>query len=346
MKNKILLIGFGGTISMVPNEQGALAPALSTDQLVDRAPGLKSANAVLTVKQLLNKDSTELTPEDWKLLIDEIVVAQKQYDGILVAHGTDTMAYSATATAISIGKNLRVPVVFTGSQLPIIEPGTDAQSNLERSMNAVLQAIEAKIIEVMIVFDDRVLRGARTIKVDESRFDAFDSPAFPRLADITAVGAFFSPSSIRSSDIGKVDAAVSTSFDKGIIGIDTRPGLLPGIIKDIIRSPKCTGLVLKSLGAGNVPVEGKYSLLPAIKEAIALNKPVILATKFVGGKVVPGLYESGRAALEAGAGHSGDMTDVATEVKLMWLMGKGITKPSEVNKAMLESVIGEISEQK
>lgn len=341
--NKILLIGFGGTISMVPNEHGALAPALSTDELVSKVPGLLAIKVDLTVKQLLNKDSSELTPEDWQLLIAEIASAHDHFDGIVVAHGTDTMAYSATAVSISLGDAAAIPIVFTGSQLPMVEPGTDAQANLERAMNVAKQAIEENICETMIVFDDRVLRAVRAIKIDESRFDAFDSPAYPRLADITATQTLFSPSSRHGTESSRKPLEPKMNFETGVISIDARPGLRPEIVSDIIRSPQCSALVLKSLGAGNVPVEGEYSLLPVIKQAVESGKPVILATKFVGGKVVPGLYESGRAALEAGAGHSGDMTDVATEVKLMWLMGQGIRTPKEVNIAMQKPYVGEVS---
>ena len=340
---KIGLIGFGGTIAMVPNADGALAPAQSAEQLVEHAPGLKELGASLEVIQLSNKDSTNLNPSDWQLLIKKVIELQSKYDGLIITHGTDTMAYTSTALALALDNSLQKPIIFTGSQLPIIDPGTDAQPNLERSMKTIIEAIEAGIREVMIVFGDKVLRASRSIKTNEARFDAFDSPAWPPLAIITATGAQFNAMANQSRP-KPGDSEIKNKFDTGIVSIDVRPGLEPEVVWAITESDRCTALILKSLGAGNVPSEGKYSLIPVIESTVKNGKPVIIATKFIGGRVVPDIYETGQAPLKVGAGHSGDMTDVATEVKLMWLVGQGITDPAAVKQAMLKSYIGEISQ--
>ena len=327
---------------MVPNAAGALEPATSADDLVKYAPGLRKLGAELDVIDLLNKDSSNLTPKDWMLLINKIYELQSKYDGIIVTHGTDTMAYTATATSLAFGPKLTLPIIFTGSQLPIIDPGTDADVNLERSMQAMIEAINRNICEVMIVFADSVLRASRTIKVSEARFDAFDSPAFPHLADITATDIVFSPLAKKGKKGPKLTAKPQNTFANGIVSIDVRPGLEPKLVAAITKSDESSSLILKSLGAGNVPSEKEYSLLPVIKDIVRAGKPEIIATKFIGGRTIPGLYEPGRAAIEAGAGHAGNMTDVAAEVKLMWLMGQGIRDPKKVNQAMLKSFVGEI----
>jgi L-asparaginase len=343
MSEKIALIGFGGTIAMVPNAEGALAPAASAEELINHVPMLREMDADLEVIQLLNKDSTNVNPVDWELLIDKIAELQNDYDGIIVTHGTDTMPYTATATAFAMGEETSVPIVFTGSQLPIIDVGTDARVNLERSMKILLEVLDEGINETMIVFSDRVLRAARTIKINEAHFNAFDSPAFAHLADLTATKTVFSPLAHRR-DGERVKVAVTPlkAFENRVVSVDLRPGLEPDMLRSITHSDYCAGLVLKSLGAGNVPTEGKYSLLPVIQETVQSGKPVIIATKFVGGKTIPEIYETGREALKVGAGHASNMTSVTAEVKLMWLMGQGIRTPEAVNAAMLRPYIGEV----
>ncbi len=343
MSKKIALIGFGGTIAMVPNEEGALAPASSADELVKHAPGLNDLGANLTVINLENKDSTNVNPKDWLVLINAIYEMHHDYDGFIVTHGTDTMPYTATATSFALAgrEALKKPVVFTGSQLPIVDPGTDARVNLERAMRILLEAVEKDISETMIVFGDRVLRASRTIKTSEARFDAFDSPAFTHLADITATPTVFSP--LAQTSLPKESSFSShKGFDNRVVSMDVSPGLKPDALRHVALSEQCSGLILKSLGAGNVPSEGEYSFIPVIEEIVASKKPVIIATKFVGGKTIPEIYETGRLALKAGAGHAGNMTDVAAEVKLMWLLSQGVKEPKLVKEHMLKSYVGEV----
>lgn len=329
---------------MIPDAKtGALVPALSADDLVRQTPSLSHLDTELDVIQLLNKDSSNLNPQDWQTLIRKIRDIYDGYDGFVVTHGTDTLANTSTATALAIGKELAKPIVFTGAQEPINKPGTDARVNLERSVMTSIEAVKEGIAEVLIVFSHRVLRAARSIKASESEFDAFQSPAQrDNLGVITATGITFSPLAFRKSDKPASKLNPKDQFANNFMSIDVRPGLGPELVSSIINSEKCGALILKSLGAGNVPDEKEYSLLPVIKEAVNLGKPVIIATKFVGGKAVPHMYGPGLAALEAGAGHSGNMTDVATEVKLSWLMGQGIKDPEAVSKHMLQSYVGEL----
>ncbi len=342
MSEKIALIGFGGTIAMVPNAEGALSPATSAEELVEHAPGLRQMGDALDVIQLVNKDSTNINPADWQLLIDKVAELQTEYDGFMVTHGTDTMPYTATALALAFAERLPKPIIFTGSQLPIIDRGTDARVNLERSMKILLEVLDQGILETMVVFSDKVLRAARTVKINEASFDAFDSPAFPHLANMTATQTVFSPLAYHGDRQNATAVVPKREFESGIVSLDVRPGLEPDVLRTITGSSHCAALILKSLGAGNVPSEGKYSLLPVIRETVESGKPVIIATKFVGGKTIPQIYETGREALKVGAGHAGNMTSVAAEVKLMWLMGQGLRSPQEINEAMLRPYVGEV----
>ncbi len=344
MSEKIALIGFGGTIAMAPNAEGALEPAFTADQLVDQAPGLRKLGVDLDVIQLSNEDSTDLAPEDWQLLIGKVAELHSQYDGLIVTHGTDTMPYTATALALALGEDLSLPIIFTGAQETMDTPGTDARVNLERSMKVMLRALEECVTETMIVFSNKVLRATRTIKINESSYDAFDSPGFPHLSNLTAGNIFFNSMARRKSNMG-FSLLPRDQFDSGVVSIDTKPGLRPENVRALTQSETCSALILKSLGAGNVPSKrAEYSLLPVITETVEAGKPVILATKFVGGRTRPEIYAPGRAALESGAGHAGNMTDVAAEVKLMWLMGQGVTDPEKVKRAMLVPYSGEVDQ--
>lgn len=328
---------------MVPNQHGFLSPAQSAEELVALAPKLKLIDSDLDIYQLQNKDSTNVSPEDWELLINKILELYESYDGFFITHGTDTMTHTATAVAFATSSMLNKPIVFTGAQSPISVLGTDALTNLERSLMVLNEAIEDNINEVMIVFSNRVLRASRTIKRSEFGYDAFDSPAFPNLGLINAAGIDFMPESNRNSGFFKISDAINKKFLTNIMTIDTKPGLNPKLIVEIAKSSYCDAIILRSYGAGIVPSEGKYSLIPAIKEAVNNNIPIVIATKFVGGKTVPTIYQSGQEAIKAGAILAGDMTDVATEVKLAWLMGQGIKTPDELKIALTKSLVGEIS---
>ncbi|OGY24354.1 MAG: hypothetical protein A2172_00630 [Candidatus Woykebacteria bacterium RBG_13_40_15] len=342
MKNKIAILGFGGTIAMVPNKEGTLVPAKGVDELISFVHKIKEL-ADVTLVQLENLDSTNINPTHWTKLANKIAQVYKDYDGIIVIHGTDTMAYTAGAVALAVGKALSIPVVFTGSQLPMIETGTDAPFNLENSVKTVLQAIREGIAEVMIVFSDRVLRGVRAIKTSESKFGAFDSPAFPYLAQITATGVSFSPLALKATKNKTNELKINGHFKSDILAIDLVPGLEPGILRKTIKSGNIQALLLKSLGAGNVPSIEPYSFLPLIEEVVKDGIPVLISTKFVGGKTILDLYEPGKKALEAGAIPTGDMTDVMSQVKLMWLLGKGFTSMEDLKKEILTDYVGEIS---
>jgi len=193
----------------------------------------------------------------------------------------------------------------------------------------------------MIVFGDRVLRGSRSIKTSESRFDTFDSPTFPHLGDITATGTTFAPSVFMKQDGVNID--LQPKFDSDIYCIDLVPGIKPSMLRNNIQSGECHGLLLKSLGAGNVPNLDERSLIPVITQAVELRIPVLITSKFVGGSVRPDIYEAGRTAIEAGAIPTGDMTDVTAQVKLMSALARGITDREKLASFMLTDLVGEVS---
>lgn len=366
-KRRVIILGFGGTIAMVPDSEGVLKPAKSVEEIVAIVPALKEM-ADITFQELENRDSTNINPSHWTKIAFEIARIHGQYDGIIVTHGTDTMAYTAGAVALTLGRQLQIPVVFTGSQLPLVAHGSDARFNLEWAMKTIHAACEERVCEVMIVFSDLVLRASRTVKTSEAQFRAFDSPAFPHLGRITAVGVEFIPQAFRSEGqrslvwsqtkstvVGIVPPSeepepkrmaldIQPHFQRGILAVEIVPGLEPGILLAVLREGKCQGLLLKSLGAGNVPSEDEYSILPVIRAAVQTYKvPVLVSTKFTGGRTHMDIYEPGMLALEAGAIPTGDLTDVMAQVKFMWALAQGYCSTEDLKRVINTDMVGEIT---
>lgn len=343
MKKKVLVIGYGGTIVMVVDEKKkSVVPAKHIQEILKLLPDVRNI-ADVEMDILSNKDSTNVTPDDWARLAMYIYDHNDEYDAFVITHGTNTMAYTASALTVALGSGLKKPVVITGSQLPLTEYGNDARFNFENAIKAAVLAAEQNVAEVMIVFSDLVLRGCRSLKVSESNFCAFDSPAFPAIGSITSTGIKFGPHA-RQVDLNS-PFEIKPHFNTNILSIDLTPGLLPSLLNEIIQSGRCKGVVLKSHGAGSVPTEDEYSFLPFIRKTVSEYKiPVIVATKFLGGNAIKEINdECAVLAIEAGAIPAGDLTSVMTEVKLMWILAQGSFKEDEVRERLLTDYVGEIS---
>lgn len=343
-KKKILVIGYGGTIVMVVDPvRKAVVPAEDIKSILQLVPEL-TKYADISMAILSNKDSTNIGPTDWTRLVRYIKKRYAEFDGFVVTHGTNTMSYTATALAFALGKTLAKPVVLTGSQLPLTVYGNDARFNFENAIHTAALASEQGIGEVMVVFDDKVLRACRTLKVSESSFAAFESPSFPELGDIRSTGIHLSDRAMRKKT-GRDLAEPQANFDASVLSIDLVPGLHPQPILEMMQHKLYDGLILKSHGAGSVPTEGEGSFLPLIHQlSHEYNVPVVITTKFLGGTSIKEINdEPAVLAVETGATPSGDMTDVASEVKLMWLLSHKDLTPQQVRQRITRNFIGEIS---
>lgn len=341
---KILVIGYGGTIVMVVDEvRKAVVPAKNLDEIQKLIPRLGEV-ADIEMEFLSNKDSTNVGPDDWTRLAMYIHDRLDDFDGFVITHGTNTLAYTASALAFAFGPGLSKPIIITGSQLPLTVYGNDARFNFENAVKTAVVAAEKKICEVMVVFNDVVLRASRTLKVSEASFDAFDSPAFPELGKITSTGIHFSTVARRFKPGTEMN--FQPHFFTRILSLDLTPGLMPETLESFVASGQCRGVILKSFGAGSVPTEGAYSFLPFIQKTVRQYKiPVIVSTKFLGGNVIKEINdECAVLAVEAGATPGGDMTDVATEVKLMWLLGQSVTDETKLHDAIMKGYVDEVSE--
>jgi L-asparaginase type I len=303
---------------MYRNGRGVLSPPGNPKDFLTLAPELELSE--FDFVPLLNKDSTNMIPDDWTKIAKAIYERRnKGYIGFVVAHGTDTMHFSASAVALALGNNINFPVVFTGAQTaPDVYHG-DARINLLRAFKVA----ETDIAEVVICFGDYVFRGSRAQKKDERRFEAFESPAFFPLAHITENILVTSMACKRKDKSGEIE--LKPDFASRILQVSLIPGLEPELLKPLLEQGKCEGVMLQSFGAGNVPSSDageKYSWEGFIKYARDCGKPVLITSQFPANATSHTAYEPGKAAEAAGAIPTGNMTSACATAKFRWVLAQ------------------------
>ncbi len=321
-KPSLLLLFCGGTIAMRQDMvTSALAPYLTAKDLLKSGQHLKKEFSIKT-KTITNIDSTNMQPHHWETISQTIADNYADYDGFVIAHGTDTMAYTAAALSLAL-QNLGKPVVLTGAQVPPEILGSDALINLIHAF----QVATMDFAEVAIVFGNTILRGSRSIKVSESERNAFISPVFPPLGFIR-LQPELSYANVRRRHSGMVD--LKNGFSGNVAMVKCVPGLPVKTVETLIKSG-IDGLIMESFGPGNVPNQ-ENSLLPAIKLAHDKNIPVLICTQCIYGTTRMYLYEVGRQAMELGVIPTRDMTPEAAFVKLKWALkrSKNLQKIGEI----------------
>jgi L-asparaginase len=309
MLPKLLLLLTGGTLLMEPEEgvAGSTKPILldsarARRDLVLEIPSLGRL-AEIDTRLLFHMDSANMRPADWITLAREVHAELPKYDGIVIIHGTDTMAYTASALALLLGP-IPKPVVLTGSQKPLVDVRTDARQNL---VDAALVATLA-VPEVAIVMHSRALRGVRATKKDAWGFDAFDSP---NLAPLVELGL-----EVEVAPHVRAPAEPLAPFDgrleSRVLAVRVVPGLDPALLRGAV-SAGVRGLVLEGYGTGNVPT----TLIPVLEEARDQGVVVVIVSQCLRGFVDLERYEGGALAQRAGAISAKDMTVEATVAKLM-----------------------------
>lgn len=330
---RLLLLLTGGTLLMTPvdrGEPGEQNKRISLDEertsrdMVMEVPTLGRL-AELDTRLLFQMDSANMQPADWLTLAREVHRELPRYDGIVVVHGTDTMAYTASALALLLGP-LPKPVVLTGSQKPLVDTRTDARQNL---VDAALVAT-LPVPEVSIVFHSRALRGARATKKDAWGFDAFDSPQLAPLVEL-GLDVEIAPHVHSPRELAPLD----DRLEPRVFALRVFPGLDPSLVRGAIRAG-VRGLVLETYGTGNVP----QSLLPALEDAEKSGVPVVVVSQCLRGFVDLGRYEGGVMAAELGAISANDMTVEAAVAKLMVGLGRFGTG-EELRRYFASSAVGE-----
>jgi L-asparaginase len=310
----------GGTLGMAGGRPSALRPAPFARTLRERIPELAEL-AEVKLEVFSNVDSSEMRPESWVQLAQVLARRLPEFDGAVVTHGTDTLAYTASALSF----------LLTGSQRPLKEVRTDARLNL---IDAVTSALRGPP-EVTVCFDSKLYRGNRTLKAAVADYDAFESPNFPLLGTLGVTAHFekgLPPRPLRLVD----------RLDPLVFLLKVFPGLDPALPLALLG--RMRGLVVEAYGAGNVPVDeaGGRSLRPVFREARRRGVAVVVVSQAPRNAVDLSLYEGGTAALSEGAIAGGDMTSVAAVTKLMHVLGVHRSM-SAVRGAMERVVAGERS---
>lgn len=305
---KILLLTTGGTISSVASGNG-LIPADASSLILNV---LKEEDTDIHYKNIMVLDSSNIQPEEWKIIAKEAFTAMPEYDGIIITHGTDTMAYTASMMCFMI-QNPAIPIVFTGSQLPITHPLTDAVLNLK----SALAMAKTDHQGIFVAFDRKIILGCRAVKVRTSGFTAFESINLKSVGHISASGL----------TIRKDILTHYTKPPKLVLEIETNVFLLkltpttnPSII-DLLIAAGTRGIVIEAYGVGGISFI-RRDFISKIKNAIDANIPVVVCSQCLYESSNFHIYEVGNKALQSGVIEALDMTTEAAVCKLMYALGQ------------------------
>ncbi|MDR2388576.1 MAG: type I asparaginase [Tannerellaceae bacterium] len=336
----ILLIYTGGTIGMIENPETGTLEAFDFRHLKDHMPELKKTEyRVESCRFEPPLDSSEMGPEGWRRIAEIIAGNYSLYDGFVVLHGTDTMAYTASALSFML-ENLGKPVVLTGSQLPIGMLRTDGKENLITAIE--IAAAKEKglpiVPEVCIFFENTLLRGNRTRKMNADHFNAFRSYNYPPLAQ-AGVHIRYDTSQVYYPLLRK-PLKVHYGLDPNIAILKLFPGMSPCVVESILHTPGLKGVVMETFGCGNAPCDEWF--LQLLKEATEKGIVIVNITQCPAGCVEMHRYETGKKLPETGVISGHDSTTESAVVKLMFLFGQGMGT-EEVKEYMQCSLIGEIT---
>ena len=340
MSASVLLIYTGGTIGMLADPRtGALRP-MDLSHLEEQVPELERVGVHLeSIAFERPIDSSDMRPADWIRIAHIIGDNYEKHDGFVVLHGSDTMAYTASALSFLLEGSSK-PVILTGSQLPIGTIRTDAKENLITAIEIAAAKDEqgrAMVPEVAVYFEYRLLRGNRTVKVHAERFEAFRSPNWPALAE-AGVRIKYDRSAILPHRSGPL--VVHDRMDDRIAVIRLFPGIRGAWVRHALALPDLRAAVLTTFGSGNGPTEKDF--IAALREARERGVVLLNATQCVGGRVEQGRYVTSQAFAEMGVIPCADMTVEAALAKAMFLLGRHLDATT-LQAGMAEAICGEMS---
>ena len=337
----ILIIYTGGTIGMIENPETGSLEAFNFKHLEEHVPELKNLGYKISSIQFdPPMDSSEMGPDSWMKIVHVIAEHYHDYDGFVVLHGTDTMAFTASALSFML-ENLSKPVILTGSQLPIGTLRTDGKENLITAIEIAAAKNPdgtAIVPEVCIFFENHLMRGNRTTKINAENFNAFRSFNYPPLARV-GIHIKYEPNLIRKPDPTK-PLKPHYLFDNNVVILTLFPGIQESIVTSLLHVPGLKAVVMKTFGSGNAPQ--KEWFIRQLKEATERGIIIVNITQCASGAVEMGRYETGMHLLEAGVISGYDSTPECAITKLMFLLGHGLPN-KDIRYKMNSCLIGEIT---
>jgi len=327
-KKHILLLTTGGTIACRPGAEG-LEPHSSS--VMEREIDHLRTNYEITVEDVMCLDSSNIRPEEWQSIAGHIYKNRNGFSGIVVSHGTDTMAYTASAVTFML-PNINLPVVFTGSQLPLADVLSDGPDNLRTAFAMAASGHPG----VFIAFDRKIMLGCRAVKVRASDFSAFESINARYVAQVSSRGLVADPQML---PVCQGTPELCQRLDSNVFLLKLTPGLSPRIF-DTLLAMGYKGIVIEAFGLGGINIlsEGLSGIHRAVEQGVS----VVVTTQCLYDSSDLQVYQVGSRLLELGVIQGRDMTSEAAMTKLMWALGQGMSQ-EEIARLFAKSLAGEIT---
>ena len=329
MKKKLLIITTGGTLACIQDEKG-LVPGLSGQDILAYISDITDLYQV-DFLELFQLDSANIQPENWQKLAETIYEKHRDYDGIVIFHGTDTMAYTSSVLSFML-PNIPIPVVLTGSQLSILNPLADAVENCSCAIHMAASSIPG----IFLAFNRKVILGTRASKVRTTSFHAFESINYPYIGEINSRGL-----DLQTSYIPRLTGPcrLKEGLEKKVFLIKLVPGF-DGSIFQLLFAQGYRGLVIEAFGLGGIPSLSS-EVMEDLEKVIRQGMVVVVKSQcpYEGSDL--SVYETGHAALKAGVFQAYDMSTEAVVTKIMWLLGN-FQKREEIEKYFHKNLAGEL----
>jgi len=339
IEHSVLIIYTGGTLGMAYDHDGALVP-FNFGKILEKIPNLNNLNISITVISFPEPiDSSNINLTHWVDMAYIIYENYDTYDGFVVLHGTDTMAYSASMLSFML-KGLNKPVIFTGAQLPISAMRSDARENLMTSLEIAISKANGKPIvpEVCIFFNHMLLRGNRAKKVQSVHFDAFESENYPPLAE-SGIIIDYNYASIRPYEEGK-KLRYLNKLDNSVMVLKLFPGITSQVIEHCLNMKGLKGVVLETYGSGNSPSESWF--IKAMEAAVDRGILILNVSQCNGGRVIQGRYQTSMDLKRVGVLSGADITTEAAVTKMMFLLANE-SDETEIKRKLMMPLAGEMS---
>jgi len=330
MKKRILIITTGGTLASTNGNEG-MVPKLKSNDIFSNIEGITTYYDVEFL-ELFSLDSSNIQPEEWQLLARTIYNKYLEFHGIVIIHGTDTMAYTAAALSFML-QNIPIPVVLTGSQLSILNPIADAVENCRCAINMAGSGVPG----VFVAFNRKVIRGTRASKVRTISFDAFESINSPYIGVVNSNGLDISPYTLKNTES---DFRLQDKLSTKVFLLKLIPGTDPNIFEMLFQMGY-RGIVLEAFGIGGLHFE-RRDLAEAIGEAIRKGVTIVVGSQCLYEGSNLSIYQTGQRILKQGALQSHDMTMEAAVTKLMWVLGQ-TDKKEEIESYFNIDLVGEVN---